>query len=207
MSIHLNYMFLLKMTEIISEEDSFSIRESETIPNKRSRLVSPVKIMHNVINKKLKFLVQRIIIFVNYKYVSYFQNSIHNYKLLDIFKEITLPTHWLTYQTEQGVTFYLPKYKTNQEKLELVIEKQIVFSKNFDINYYVNQKRIEPELGGMNKLVYPLNVDSLTETIKFFNSKQICQGGPRVIDFPGKIVITKINIIYANFTTVLLFFI
>lgn len=51
----------------------------------------------------------------------------------------------------------------------------------------------------MTKLEYPMNDDTLTEAIKIFNSKQICQGGPRVIDFPGKILITRSNKICVYF--------
>lgn len=39
--------------------------------------------------------------------MSLFQNSIDYYKLSDILKKISLPTHWLTFETEQGIIFYL----------------------------------------------------------------------------------------------------
>jgi len=64
------------------------------------------------------------------------------------------------------------------DKLELIIERQIVFNKNLDIDFYVNQKKIEPELLKLNNLEYPLNVNIITETIECFDSKKVCQGRP-----------------------------
>lgn len=77
--------------------------------------------------------------------------------------------------------------KTESEGVRIVVEKQIVFQSNtLDIAYYVNQKRIHPEVLGLQQLTYPLDTAKVNETIKVFHCKQICQGGPCIDDFPGK---------------------
>lgn len=78
--------------------------------------------------------------------------------------------------------------------LELIIERQIVFNKNLDIDLYVNQKRIGPELLELNKLEYSLNLNIITETIECFDSKKVCQGGPSVHNFPGKLPFIYTNV-------------
>jgi len=98
-----------------------------------------------------------------------------------------LSAWWLSYKTEKAVTFYLPKYQANLEKLELIVERQIVFNNNLDIDFYVNQKRIEPELLELNNLEYPLNLNIIIETIECFNSKKVCQEGPSVHNIPGEL--------------------
>lgn len=113
---------------------------------------------------------------------------------MEIFKVMILPACWVSYKTEKAVTFYLPKYQANHDKLELIIEKQIVFNKNLDIDFYVNKKRIEPELLELNKLEYPLNLNLITETIECFDSKKVCQGGPSVHNFPGELPFKYTNV-------------
>lgn len=77
--------------------------------------------------------------------------------------------------------------KTESGGVKIVIEKQIVFQSNtLDIAYFINQKRIHPEVLGLQQLTYPLDTTKVTKTIMVFHCKQICQGGPCIDDFPGK---------------------
>lgn len=78
--------------------------------------------------------------------------------------------------------------------VKVVIDKQIVFQSNsLDINYYVNQKCINATIFDFKPLTYPLDVLQVIENIKLFEKKQICQGGPSVINYPGIYLKTIIN--------------
>ncbi|KAL5244046.1 hypothetical protein ACI65C_011456 [Semiaphis heraclei] len=111
-------------------------------------------------------------------------NTIYYDELLGIVKFMILSAFRMSYKTEKAVTLYLPKYQANLDKLELKIERQIVFNKNLNIDFYVNQKRIKPEHLELNNLEYPLNLNLILETIECFDSKKVCQGGPSVHSFP-----------------------
>lgn len=99
------------------------------------------------------------------------------------FKDIILPVGWMLYRGVNIMSLYKPNIL---DGIKVVIEKQIVFhSSSLDINYYVNQKCINPTIVDLKQLTYPLNTLDVIENIKLFEQKKICQGGPNVINFPG----------------------
>lgn len=100
-------------------------------------------------------------------------------------KEIILPVGWILYSDVNIISLYKPNLSISDE-IKVVVEKQIVFqSSTLDINYYVHQKCINPSILDFKLLSYPLDILQIIETIKLFERKQICQGGPKVINFPG----------------------
>jgi len=81
------------------------------------------------------------------------------------------------------VSLYKPNKFECGSEMKVVIQKQIVFQSNIlKISYYVNQKCRDPKIP---QLTYPLDFMKINETIKLFEQKQICEGGPSVINFPG----------------------
>lgn len=91
----------------------------------------------------------------------------------------------MLYSDGNTMLMYKP-VKTVIGCIRMVIEKQIVFQSNtLHIDYYVNQKRVSPDILGLKQLTYPLDVTEVTNTVRMFDYLRICAGGPSVIDFPG----------------------
>lgn len=67
----------------------------------------------------------------------------------------------------------------------MLVEKQLVFKSTLEICVYVYQFTIEIKKI-CNTLTYPTSLTDLSQAIKIFDLKNICVGGPRSIDFPGK---------------------
>lgn len=107
----------------------------------------------------------------------------------ELIKSLSLPIGWSTYIDGQILILYKPVYKINQ----LVIEKQIVISDDVSVNFYVYNVLIEPGSLGLIPLTYPINTKNLSEVIGSFNYKQVCQGGPMAINFPGISITTAKN--------------
>jgi len=99
----------------------------------------------------------------------------------ELTNSLSLPFGWSTYNDEKTVVFYTSVYKINK----LVIEKQIVVTDDQSIYCYVNNTIIDPKSVGLIQITKPLNIKNLSEVIQSFNYKQVCQGGPMAIDFPG----------------------
>lgn len=98
-----------------------------------------------------------------------------------------MPVGWMLYRDECIVSLYKPIKSECGSEMKVVIQKQIVFQSNIlKISYYVNQKCRDPKVLGLSQLTYPLDFMKINETIKLFEQKQICQGGPSVINFPGR---------------------
>lgn len=95
----------------------------------------------------------------------------------------------MLYRDECLVSLYKPiKFECGHE-MKVVIQKQIVFQSNIlKISYYVNQKCRDPKILDLPQLTYPLDFMKINETIKLFEQKQICEGGPCVINFPGTLI-------------------
>jgi len=110
----------------------------------------------------------------------------------ELVNALNLPIGWSNYLEEKTLVFYKPVYKINK----LVIEKQIVINDNVNVNFYVNNELIEPASLGLIQLTYPINTKNLSEVINSFNYKQVCQGGPMAINFPGNKFIVLYYIIY-----------
>lgn len=118
---------------------------------------------------------------------------------MESFKSLLLSIGWLFYNDGFAVSMYKPA-KTQSGGVRIVVEKQIVFQSNtLDIAYYVNQKRIHPEVLGLQQLTYPLDTAKVTDTIIVFHRKQICQGGPCIDDYPGKHFYTFFLCIFIHF--------
>lgn len=109
---------------------------------------------------------------------------------MEVFKGLLVSIGWMFYSDGDTISMYQPIKKELHGNMRLYIEKQIVFQSNtLDIAYYIKQNQIESEILGLKKLTYPLDADQVIETLLIFNSKTICQGGPLMNDFPGKIII------------------
>lgn len=101
---------------------------------------------------------------------------------------MTLPVGWNLYKNETTIILYKPiinNFNIEENKKQLVIEKQIVFKDDLSIDFYVNKFCIQPESIGMIKLTYPINIECITQAIITFDWKLTCQGGPKPIDYPG----------------------
>jgi len=94
---------------------------------------------------------------------------------------VSLPLGWASYTNNSTVVFYKPVYLIEQ----LVIEKQIVITNDEDVNFYIFNEMIDPKKLGLIQIQFPLNIKNVLEAINYFHCKQICQGGPMVINFPG----------------------
>lgn len=94
---------------------------------------------------------------------------------------ISLPLGWASYTNNSTVVFYKPVFLIEQ----LVIEKQIIITNDEDARFYIFNKMIDPTHVGLLQIKFPLNIKNVLETINYFHCKQICQGGPMVINFPG----------------------
>jgi len=68
------------------------------------------------------------------------------------------------------------------------------------VNFYIYNVLIEPGSLGLIPLTYPINTKNLSEVIGSFNYKQVCQGGPMAINFPGN----EFNVFYIFFTLLIL---
>lgn len=114
-------------------------------------------------------------------------------------QNIRLPEGWHSYKNEKTVIFYKPIINNiNENKKQLIIEKQIVFNDSLEIEFFVDKFCIQPEIAGISKLSYPIDLKCLTETIIAFNWKQKCQGGPKALHYPGNSYVTG-NIFYFFF--------
>lgn len=80
-------------------------------------------------------------------------------------KQILLPVGWMLYHDESTTSMYKPVKKVIG-CVRIVIEKQIVFQfYTLHIDYYVNQKHINPEILGLKRLTYPIDTIEITNTI------------------------------------------
>jgi len=71
--------------------------------------------------------------------------------LFSNFKDIILPVGWMLYRSLNIMSLYKPNIL---DGIKVVIEKQIVFnSSSLDINYYVNQKCINPTIVDLKQLM------------------------------------------------------
>jgi len=101
---------------------------------------------------------------------------------------MTLPVGWNSYKNETTIILYTPLFKNfnvEENKEQLIIEKQIVFKDDLSINFYVNKFCLQPESIGMIKLTYPITIDCIEQAIITFDFKLTCQGGPKPIDYPS----------------------
>lgn len=101
---------------------------------------------------------------------------------------MTLPVGWNLYKNETTIILYKPLIKNfniEENKEQLVIEKQIVFKDDLSIDFYVNKFCIQHESIGMIKITYPITIECIEQAIIAFDWKFTCQGGPKPIDYPG----------------------
>jgi len=96
---------------------------------------------------------------------------------------------WLSYGNVKAVTFYLLIYTFNGEQLIPTIEKQITFTSEHEIGFYImnNYPINYNNLGLDYKLAFPLDEKNIVESIEHFNNKIVCGSGPRVSNFSGSI--------------------
>lgn len=103
-------------------------------------------------------------------------------------EELLLPVGWVLYRDACLVSLYKLNISSSNE-MKIIIEKQIVFqSSSTNVSYYVNQKRQNANILGLKQLSYPLDMIEIADTVKLFDDKHICQGGPSIINFPGKYI-------------------
>ncbi|XP_022166328.1 uncharacterized protein LOC111030905 isoform X2 [Myzus persicae] len=107
--------------------------------------------------------------------------------LLNVYKHLKLPMVWLSYGNVKAVTFYLLRHTFNGEQLIATIEKQITFTSEHEIGFYImnNYPINYNNLGLGYKLAFPLNEKNIVESIEHFNNKIVCCGGPHASNFSG----------------------
>lgn len=101
--------------------------------------------------------------------------------LNELVNSISLPLGWSTFRNEKTVVFYNAVFKKNH----IVIEKQLVVTNDKNISCFVNNEIIEPTSVGLIQPFNSINISNISEVISSFNYKQVCQGGPMAIHFPG----------------------
>ncbi|VVC28888.1 Zinc finger, C2CH-type [Cinara cedri] len=101
-------------------------------------------------------------------------------------KTLILPIGWSTYTDKKTVVFHKPVFNFNK----LIIEKQMIITDDQNISFFIHQKTIDPLKAGLILIKNPLSTINVCEVISFFDYKQICQGGPLIMDFP-EIIKTK----------------
>uniref|UniRef100_A0A2S2NW24 Transposable element P transposase n=1 Tax=Schizaphis graminum TaxID=13262 RepID=A0A2S2NW24_SCHGA len=111
-------------------------------------------------------------------------------KLVDSFmalkhnlKYINIPPGWNYFCDEAGISFYFLKYD-NTRDTKIVIEKQIVFTPDLNINYYINNELLAKDKC-LFDLAYPFQTKDLEKVLNIFFLKLICLGGPSKINYPG----------------------
>jgi len=98
-----------------------------------------------------------------------------------------LPIGWKLYKHIEIISIYKLLHYNIEDGTQIFVEKQIVFCPKSGITYYVNKKNIEPTFCGLTQLIYPFHVSEVINAVKLFHDKIICQGGPKIINYPGTI--------------------
>jgi len=101
--------------------------------------------------------------------------------LLINFKRVNLPEGWTTYSNNREIVFY----KSNFIDGQLKIEKQFIFKNTLEICFYVYQLSVDIDKQS-TKLVFPVNLRDISTFINIIDYKQICRGGPNLMNFPGR---------------------
>ncbi|KAL5246341.1 hypothetical protein ACI65C_013749 [Semiaphis heraclei] len=104
--------------------------------------------------------------------------------LNELVNSISLPLGWSTFRNEKTIVFYNAVFKMNH----IVIEKQLVVTDDKNIICFVNNEIIEPASVGLIQLSNSINISNISKVISSFNYKQVCQGGPMAIHFPGLVL-------------------
>lgn len=103
--------------------------------------------------------------------------------LINVFESIKTPITWTSYKEENFISFCCLKPMFEQNKI--IIEKQIVFNKNLDILFYINDKLLNSDQHGNTIFFSKMTKYDIEEVILNFDQKKICRGGPSSTDFPG----------------------
>jgi len=105
------------------------------------------------------------------------------------FQFFNLPSGWKTfYDGNKAVTFYFLKH-TVTTNIKDVIEKQIIFTSDAKINYFINDQLLEDQYRLFN-LVYPFQLNHIEKERTIFSLKAVCLGGPSEISYPGELQVT-----------------
>jgi len=105
------------------------------------------------------------------------------------FQFINLPSGWKTfYDGNKAITFYFLKH-TITKNIKAVIEKQIIFTSDTKINYFINDQLLEDQYQTFN-LVYPFQLNSIEKALTIFSLKAVCLGGPSEKNYPGELQVT-----------------
>lgn len=119
-----------------------------------------------------------------FSYFEFFQQSVQILSFNDLsihLKRIVLPKGWATYLNDNEIAFYKPNFMLNK----MDIEKQLVFKSTLEIRMFIYQHCVNVEKIN-SKLEYPLHSNYISQAIQILNYKNVCQGGPSVLNFPGK---------------------
>jgi len=71
------------------------------------------------------------------------------------------------------------------ENNKMIIEKQIVFNKNLDILFYINDKLLNTDQHGYLIFFSRMTKYDIENVIFSFDQKKICRGSPSSVNFPG----------------------
>lgn len=105
------------------------------------------------------------------------------------FQSVNLPLGWKTfYDGNKAVTFYFLKH-TVTKNIKAVIERQIIFTSDTNINYFINDQLLEDQ-NRMFNLVYPFQLNHIEKALTIFSLKAVCLGGPSEINYPGELHVT-----------------
>jgi len=98
-------------------------------------------------------------------------------------KYINIPPGWNCFCDEAAISFYFLKYD-NTRDTKIVIEKQIVFTPDLNINYFIINESLAKDKCLFN-LAYPFQTKDIEKVLNIFFLKCICLGGPSKINYPG----------------------
>lgn len=96
---------------------------------------------------------------------------------------INISPGWNYFCDEAAISFCFLKYD-NTRDTKVVIEKQIVFTPDLNINYFINNELLAKDKYLFN-LAYPFQTKDIEKVLNIFSLKVICTGGPSKINFPG----------------------
>lgn len=66
-----------------------------------------------------------------------------------------------------------------------MIDKQIVFTQNMEINYFANNELLAKTDDNLFNLAYTFQTEDVEKVLYIFSLKSTCIGGPNKIDYPG----------------------
>lgn len=107
------------------------------------------------------------------------------------YKHIVLPIGWNSVCEDDAIVFYF--VRTNGYNKMAVVEKQLVFTKDENVECYVLNNPVQLDDFEMTKIYFPFSSQLIEETLCGLNDIQTCNGGPSPVNFKGTKKLTKFS--------------